>query len=111
QGRWKPEIVKRFPKERIEQEEMLPVYLPDLVRIYVNSTNLFPEKLLYLKRLPRKKTYKPLVTLEFQNVEFDKPVDDDLFVFTVPDRVVPEDVTKQYLERLTPPSTTPPAAN
>lgn len=100
QGRWKKEILQRYPKDK---EDALPVFIPDLVRIYVNTQTLFPEKLLYLKKIPQKKTFRPLLSLEFQDVEFDVPVDDKVFVFKIPDQVVPEDITKQYLDRLTNP--------
>ena len=42
-----------------------------------------------------------MVSLEFRNVEFDTPFDDEIFSFKVPDGVVPEDVTKQYIDRIT----------
>lgn len=97
QGRWKKEILQRYPKDK---EDSLPIFIPDLVRIYVNTQTLFPEKLLYLKKNSQKKTFRPLVSLEFQNIEFDVPVDDKDFVFKIPDGVVPEDITKQYLDRM-----------
>lgn len=97
QGRWKKELLKDFPKDK---DDALPAYLPDLVRLYVDSRTLFPEKVLYLKKIPGKKTFKSLVSLEFRDVEFDQPVDEKEFIF-VPDGTDVEDVTKQYLERLT----------
>ena len=106
QGRWKKEVIQRFPKEK---EDLLPAFVPDLVRVYVNAENLFPTRILYLKRQPEKKTLKPLLSLEFQNVELNEPVSDDLFVFEIPKDVIPEDITKIYLDRLTPPAA-PPAA-
>ncbi|WP_373652602.1 outer membrane lipoprotein carrier protein LolA [Schlesneria sp. DSM 10557] len=96
QGKWKSEILQRFPKGK---DNSLPAFVPDLVRLYVNSENLFPERLLYLKRQPESKKLRPLVNLEFRNVELDTPVDDDAFKFDIPD-VVPEDVTKIYLDRI-----------
>ena len=109
QGRWKKEILKQFPKDK---EDALPAYIPDLVRLYVDTQTLFPEKLLYLKKVPTKKTFKSLVSLEFRNVEFDVPVDEKEFVMVPEDNDVNdvEDVTKQYLDRLTAPAATAPAA-
>ena len=107
QGRWKPEFAQAFPKDR---DNSLPIYIPDLVWITVNSQTLFPEKILYLKKPPQKKL-KPIVTLEFSKVEFDGPVDDSAFVFLVPPGVIPEDITKQYVDRLgAPAAAMPPAA-
>jgi outer membrane lipoprotein-sorting protein len=97
QCRWKKEILQRYPKDK---DDSLPVFIPDLVRIYVNTQTMFPEKLLYLKKNVQKKTFRPLVSLEFHNVEFDVPVEDKDFLFQIPPDVVPEDITKQYLDRM-----------
>ena len=96
QGHWKDEILKRFPKGK---DNALPAFVPDLVRLYINAETMFPEKLLYLKRQPESKKLRPLVNLEFRNVELDTPVDDAAFKFEIPD-VVPEDITKLYLDRI-----------
>jgi hypothetical protein len=98
QGRWKKEILSRYPKDK---DDSLPVFIPDLVRIYVNTQTMFPEKLMYLKKNAQKKTFRPLVSLEFHNIEFDVPVEDKDFLFQIPPDVVPEDITKQYLDRMT----------
>ncbi len=108
QGRWKPEFAQRFPKDK---GDALPAYIPDLVRIFVNTQTLFPEKILYVKKQPQKKQFRALVSLEFRNVEFDLPVDEKAFVFVIPEGTVPEDVTKFYLDRLAVPESQPPAAN
>ena len=106
QGHWKDEILKRFPKGK---DNALPAFVPDLVRLYINAETMFPEKLLYLKRQPESKKLRPLVNLEFRNVELDTAVDDAAFKFEIPD-VVPEDITKLYLDRINgTPETTAPA--
>ncbi len=104
QGRWKKEISARFPKEK---DDMLPPFVPDLVWLYVDSQTLFPEKLLYLKKQPQKKAFKSLVSLEFTNVEFDGPVDETEFVYNLPEGITPEEVTRQYVDRLTAPAADP----
>jgi outer membrane lipoprotein-sorting protein len=106
QGRWKKEFIQRFPKDK---DDALPPYVPDFVHVYVNSKTLFPEKLVYLKKQAQKKVSK-LVSLEFHNVEFDGAVSDEVFTFKVPDGIVPEDVTKQYLDRMNAPAAQPGAA-
>lgn len=108
QGRWKKAFLDRFPKEKKDGEELLPAFIPDLVRVYVNRQTLFPERLVYLKKQPNKRMYKALVNLEFTNVQFDTPIEDELFVFPQSDNIIPEDVTKQYIERMKPPA--PPAS-
>ena len=98
QGRWKKELAKRWPKDK---DDLYPPFVPDLVRLYVNSTTMFPEKLLYLKKQPQKKSYQSMLSLEFRNVEFDQPIEDNAFVFEIPAGIIPEEVTKQFLDRLT----------
>ena len=111
QGHWKPKFQQQFTKEKKDGEDVLQPFIPDRVRIYVNSTTLFPEQILYLKKVPRKRSFKPLVSLEFTNVQFDGPVNDDTFVFVPPDGINVEEVTQQYIDRMTGPATPPPAAN
>ncbi len=106
QGRWKKEVAQRFPKGK---DDSLPPFVPDLVRLYVDSQTLFPERLLYLKKQPEKKALRPLVSLEFRNVELDGPVDEKEFKFEIPPDVVPEDVTKMYVDRITGSTETPAA--
>jgi outer membrane lipoprotein-sorting protein len=115
QGRWKKERIAGVQKEG---GDGLPPFFPDLVQIHVNSKTLFPEKIHYLKKQVQnsksqgpKKSLKALLSLEFRDVGFDGPVDDDTFLFLVPPKVIPVDVTKQYLDRLTAPVSTPPAAS
>lgn len=103
QGRWKKQFRDRLPKEKKDGEELLPAYIPDLVRVYVNRDTLFPERLVYLKKQASKRTFKALTSLEFTNIEFDKPIDEELFVFPQSDTIIPEDVTKMYIERMKPP--------
>ena len=107
QGRWKKEVVQRFPKGK---DDSLPVFVPDLVRLYVDSQTLFPERLLYLKKQPEKKALRPLLNLEFRNVELDAPVNEKEFEFLIPPDVVPEDVTKMYVDRITGAAEAPPAS-
>ena len=106
QGQWKKELAQRFAKNK---DDSLPAFVPDFVRLSVNSETLFPERLLYLKKQPEKKTLKPLVSLEFRNVELDGPISEESFVFEIPPGVIPEDITKIYVDRLTPAPEAPPA--
>lgn len=108
QGRWKKQFADKFPKDK---DQSLPPYIPDAVQLVINNQTFFPEKILYLKKQPGKRAFKALVSLQFRNMVFDEPVSDDAFVFQVPDGEVPEDVTKQYIDRMLPPAATPPKAN
>lgn len=98
QGRWKPEMLNRWPRGK---DDSLPVYIPDLVRITIDQTTMFPVRIVYVKRVveKEKKVYRPMVSLKFRNVELDGPIDDQVFSFD-PEGVVPEDITRQYLDRI-----------
>ncbi len=136
QGRWKPEVSSRWKRR---PEDPLPAYIPDLVRIVVDSRTLFPERIIYLKKQSEKelavqaaaspakdkpskdgivkegavkegtekdgppkakKGYRTIVSLKFQNVQLDATIDEQEFTFTPPEEVVPEDITRQYLDRI-----------
>jgi len=99
QGRWKPEILARWPRGK---DDMLPAYVPDLVRVWVDTQAMFPVRIVYVKRVVEndKKIYRPMVSLKFRNVEFDVPVSEQEFAFVTPEKVVPEDITRQFLDRM-----------
>ncbi len=99
QGRWKPELLSRWPRTK---DDLLPPYVPDLVRIWVDPQTMFLTRIVYVKRVIEKdrKVYRPMVSLKFSNVEFDAVVDEQEFRFEPPAGVVPEDITRQFLDRL-----------
>ncbi len=100
QGRWKPEVVARWPRGK---DDLLPTYVPDLVRVWVDPQTMFPVRISYIKRILEKdkKVYRPMVTLKFKAVEFDSPVNDEDFTFILPPgSAPPEDITRQFLDRM-----------
>lgn len=99
QGRWKPEVASRWPRSK---EDLLPTYVPDLVRIWIDPQTMFPVRVLYIKRVIEKdkKIFRPMVNLKFKNVQFDVPIDDQDFNFVTPPDVVPEDITRLFLDRM-----------
>jgi outer membrane lipoprotein-sorting protein len=100
QGRWKPEIAARWPRNK---DDLLPTYIPDLVRVWVDPQTMFPVRISYIKRVLEKdkKVYRPMVTLKFKDVEFDTPVNDQDFTFVLPENIAPpEDITRQFLDRM-----------
>lgn len=111
QGKWKPSVTTKWTRK---PGDPLPAYIPDAVRILVNGQTLFPERIVYLKKQAEKdkKGYRSLVSFKFQNVELGSAIDEQEFTFDPPQDVVPEDVTRIFLDRIaksqdkgTPPST------
>lgn len=99
QGRWKPEVASRWPRTK---EDLLPDFIPDLVRLWIDPKTQFPVRIVYVKRVieKEKKVYRPMVSLTFKNIEFDAAIDDQEFTFETPEDAVPEDVTRQFLDRM-----------
>ena len=100
QGQWKSTVASRWKRK---PDDPLPVYIPDAVRIIADSTTLFPERIVYLKRQTEKDKpgYRALVSFQFKNVELDATIDEQEFTFEPPQDVVPEDITRQFLDRIT----------
>ena len=101
EGTWKSEYARNWRTQGAATTVALPDYVPDRIRIYFDAKSLFPRRILYLKIDPqRKKVYRPMVTLDFDKVEWDVEVDEREFVFTPPEGVYPKDVTQDYLKLL-----------
>lgn len=90
-------------------------FLPDMVRIYLEKETLFPERILYLKLVSEeRKTYRPMLTVEFSDIRLDQPVPPQAFVYVAPPGIEERDETAFYLELIKgaaagnrPPSATP----
>jgi hypothetical protein len=102
QGRWNKESQQRWQAILGGRGEDLPIYVPDAVRVYFDSENLFPQRVLYLKQHPEKKSLRPMVALDFAQVKFNVNVSDADFDYEPPDGVNSEDVTNEYLKQLIP---------
>ena len=100
QGQWKSNVVSRWKRK---PDDPLPAFVPDMVRIFVDSNTLFPERIVYLKKQTEKdkKGYRALISFQFKNVVLDAAIDEQEFTFVPLDDVVPEDVTRQFLDRIT----------
>jgi hypothetical protein len=98
EGGWNAEYLDRLKRQSPVAGE-LPSYVPDRVRIYFDS-NLFPRRILYLKQIPNRTTYRPMVTVDFKDVVLNAQVNQDDFNYIPPDSVTPEDVTQYYLQQL-----------
>lgn len=107
-GSWKQEVLARFQAPNATASGALPDYIPERVRIYFDS-QLFPRRILYLKRQSNNK-YRPMVSLSLVKVVLNEPVNDKDFVFVPPDDVFQDDITKQFLQRITGAPAQPPAS-
>lgn len=78
----------------------LPPQVPDLMKVFVDQATLLPVRVVYFKQ-QAEGGLRATVNLEFVDVLLNEPVADEVFVFVPPDDVVPEDVTRQFVEQIT----------
>jgi len=90
---------------------LLPVYVPDAVRIYIDRETGFPHRILYLKKLPGREVHRPMLTLDFLDVVLNEPINKTEFDYEPPAGVTPVEQTKAFVDMLVPPdSRTQPGA-
>lgn len=106
EGQWNEEFAKKI-QANPQLEKGLPEYIPDGARVYFDREH-FPRRIQYLKTLPGEEGMRPVVTLDFLDVEWlsEADVKPDMFEYQPPDKVYPEDVTKSYIDQLRPRPTT-----
>ncbi|HWL11200.1 MAG TPA: hypothetical protein VNQ76_22520 [Planctomicrobium sp.] len=81
-------------------------FLPDLVRVYLEQETLFPEKFVYLKKVSGKKEegaarpLVPLITIEYDNVILDQPLQESQFIYMAPPGLEERDETAMYIEMM-----------
>jgi hypothetical protein len=113
-GTWTDALVQRFRNPQQQQQQaapsLLPVFVPDAVRIYIDRQTGFPHRIMYLKKLPGREVHKPMVTLDFIDVVLNQPINSKDFDYQPPDGVTPIEQTKAFVDRLTPPETKSPPA-
>lgn len=97
EGGWQPDMLKLWKGNN--PSAALPDFVPSRVRLYFDPETLFPRRILYLRR-NAEQILRPIVSLDFRDVQTDVPVPADAFKFTPPDGVFPEDLTKQFLDQI-----------
>ena len=108
-GTWKDEFLGRLPKLP-EKPDRLADYIPDAVRVYLDHENLFPRRILYLKKHLTRNQMLPMVSVDLVEVTLNGPVKEEDFQYIPPEGVSPVNVTEDYLRRLIPQQPAPQAA-
>lgn len=103
-GRWNAEYRKTVLKIP-DEAQVLPDFVPEYVRIYVDQSNNLVRRIQYLKRHPdpNVKQITPMTTVDFLNPRLNTDVSDQLFVFKQPkEGEGPEvvDVTAEVIDQL-----------
>ncbi len=106
QGTWSDAFAMKLrgPSPATGAAPLLPAFVPDSVRIYVDRETGFPHRIMYSKKLPGREVHKPMVTLDFLDVELNQPIDNSEFEYQAPEGVTPIEQTKFYVDMLTPPT-------
>lgn len=103
EGAWKKELLQQLMSAAIDSKSRLPDHIPDLVRIYfhpVGKDRIFPSRIQYRRKQSDGTASVAMVTIDFENVEIDRPIPNELFSYVAPDDVVERDMTDQYIKAL-----------
>ncbi len=103
EGTWKSKFSKHWADTNRQNPGIIPEYVPDRVRIFLDQKNLFPHRILYLKKPASKKVFRPMVALDFTKVVLNAATNPEEFSFASPKGVQEQDITQYYLQRLTAP--------
>lgn len=97
EGGWKPDMLKAWQGNN--PKATLPDYVPSRIRLYLDGESLFPRRILYLGR-NAEQLLRPMVSLDFTEVETNIPIPPAKFKFVPPEGVFPEDLTPQFLDQI-----------
>lgn len=101
EGGWKKTFRSKFLGPDPADDQPLPPFVPDLVRVYLEQESLFPRRILYAKQDEDGKR-RPMVSLDFVSMEVNEPIAEDAFDYTPPEKVARTDVTQAYINRFAP---------
>lgn len=103
-GRWNEKTLKDVFQAPDPAKAVLPDYIPDYVRIYVDASAMLPRRIQYLKKHPdpQQKKIRNLVTLDLKNIDLQVELPDSTFVFPRPDdkEVKEVDLTAQVIKAI-----------
>ena len=108
QGTWTDSYASKLRAGQQRQgggSSLLPVYVPDSVRLYFDRETGFPHRIEYRKKVPGRDVQRPMVTLDFLDVALNQPINNSEFDYEPPAGTQPQELTKFFVDRLTPADT------
>ena len=86
-GRWDESTRTKIFKVPAESAAVLPAYIPDYVRVFVEKTTMLPWRIQYLKKHPNPevKKVRPIMTIDFRGMKRVENPDANAFVFEPPE--------------------------
>ncbi|MBS0261926.1 MAG: hypothetical protein JSS02_08210 [Planctomycetes bacterium] len=89
---------------------LMPPTAPDSVRVYIDRATGFPHRVMYLKRIQGREVQKPMLTLDFLDVEINQAISGTEFEYTPPKDIAPIELTQGFLDQLAPATSKSPAS-
>jgi hypothetical protein len=112
EGTWKDDIAQKIkgnPQPGQAGAGLMPATAPDSVRVYIDRANGFPHRVMYLKKIPGREVLKPMLTLDFLDVEINQAISGTEFDYAPPKDIPPIERTQLYLDQLSPTGAKQPA--
>jgi len=102
-GTWNKELMELFKRPaQGKPAGRLPQHVPDAVHIYLDPAHkMFPRRILYWKHDLRRDVLSPMLTIDFTNIKLNVALDESLFEYQEPEKVIVQDITDEYVRRLT----------
>ncbi len=97
EGGWRAEMLTLWKANN--PKAPLPDYVPTRIRLFLDGNSFCPRRILYLGR-NTEGSLRPMVSLDFSEIETNIAIPADKFKYSPPDGVFPEDQTQQFLEQI-----------
>lgn len=97
-GVWTDLYRKHF--ESIDpRKKRLPAHVPDRVRLIFDK-DFIPRRIIYAKLDSNSNELRKMVTLRFDSIEINTPIDENTFRFVPTDGVYQDDITNAYIKQI-----------
>jgi|GEM_PF-503763 len=100
EGSWNANFLETLTDDDQPTGGGLPEYVPDRVRVYIDKQTRFAHRIVYLKKDDSRQALRPMVSLEFRNVQLNAPLNDASFGFQPDAGVRVQDVTDDYIRQI-----------
>lgn len=98
-GHWRKRALDALVGRQNSDLEQVGAVLPQFIRLYVDKESGFPLKI-ELYRKDKSAEIRPVFSIEFTKVTLGKSIEDARFAFKIPEKLVPQDLTNEWLNLL-----------
>ncbi len=108
EGRWNGEHLDKITATFGAGGAGLKQVVPERAAVYLDPATLFPARIVYLRRVGEgEKALRPVLAIEFLDVQFDTPVSPEQFSMTIPSKVDEKDETAEFISYIKPQAAAP----